>query len=138
MRLAASVCLLFSLLAAAGCGGSLPATVSGKVTLDGQPPPPNTRCSISFQPVSGERIANGNAQADGSYTLSSGDEQGIPPGDYIVVVIIGEIQDPAKLGAAAPLPPKQFAPAKYGRKETSDLKFTIKPGHNVVDLPLKS
>jgi hypothetical protein len=117
----------------AGCSGALPATVSGKVTLDGQLPPPGTFITFALADGSG-RQANSVAAADGSYSISSGDEKGLVPGEYLVLVAATEKPDPTSL--APPTAPKRLTPDKYADKKTTPFKFKVTSGHNTIDLPM--
>ncbi len=72
---AASTCLvLFALVGFGGCGGSSAslsvstAPVKGKATYKGIP---LTRGSISFEPESGGREANGTIEPDGTFVLTT-------------------------------------------------------------------
>ena len=117
-----------------GCGGGMPATVSGKVTLDGQPLPTG---NVAFHPVAGGPIAVGSIQSSGVYQVNTGTSAGLAPGEYQVTVLATK-DLPAEIPGQAPLPPEPITPAKYHNKETSGFQFTIKPGGNMIDLPLKS
>jgi hypothetical protein len=115
-----------------GCGGPYEATVSGIVTLDGEPLPSG---AVTFHAVAGGPAVIGTIGADGSYTLRTGASDGLPPGDYIVT---------AKALSGDPVPgmtPEQFddlslTPVHYGNKETTDLRVTVASGHNDLDLQL--
>ncbi len=67
--------LLFSVCGMlTGCGTSSESTVSGKVTLDGQPLSTGT---VTFHPVAGGPAAYGQIQADSSYRLKTGSAAGL-------------------------------------------------------------
>lgn len=99
-------------------------SVKGVVFLDGCPLP---EARIVFHDVTDPkkpaRRADGLAEADGSFVLSSYTAfDGVPAGDYVVTVT-----------AAAP----NAVPERYTKVQTSDLKVTVKKGANEVTLELK-
>jgi hypothetical protein len=53
----AFACVLLIVAGIVGCGGSAIDTVhlKGKVTLDGDPVPPNAQASVTFQPAAGNK-----------------------------------------------------------------------------------
>jgi hypothetical protein len=117
------------LVLVAGCGGSgLKAKVSGKVTLDNQP---LTKGSVTFSPKSAEgRIAYGEIDGSGNYTLKTNNEEGAAPGDYDVTVrATGE-------PPASDIPPPLLTPEKYANPQTSGWTFTVKPGANTFNLDM--
>lgn len=126
-------------IALAGCGGGLPASVSGRVTLDGQP---LTTGLVTFLPVASGPAAYGPVGPDGRYSIQTGGTSGLDPGDYIVTVAANAPP------AAAPPPsggPKYaepmlllVTPRRYATKETSPLKATVKPGGQTLDFQLES
>ena len=119
--------LLFCTAILTGCGGRQEATVSGTVTLDGQP---LTKGNVAFYPAgSSGTAATGTISADGTYTVATGQQAGLPAGDYVIKVVAA---DPPPDDTT---PPKLLTPEKYSRVETSPLKQTIVVGSN--DVPLK-
>jgi hypothetical protein len=123
--------LLFAILLATLCGcGGYGAKVGGKVTLNGQP---LGRGVVSYYPSGGGAAATGSIGADGSYTISTGNDEGVKPGEYTVTVFANEAP---KTGTITEEIPKQLTPAVYADKATSPLKHTIKRGENTIDLPL--
>jgi hypothetical protein len=120
--------------AVAGCSGSA-ASVSGTVTLDGQP---LTKGDVSFHPDGGSGApAYGQIDAQGRYSLSTGTEAGLAPGAYTAVVVA--TKDPPQLydKTGAEIPPIPITPGKYGSTTTSDLKVQVKPGKNDIPLALE-
>ncbi len=90
------------------------AAVSGKVKLNGQPV---VEGEIRFVP-GGElkdKAYSGALDESGNYKVPS-----IPPGEYAVTIA----------------PKKTKIPARYGKANTSGLKFTVKKGTNVFDIEL--
>jgi hypothetical protein len=120
----------------AGCGGG--GSVSGKVTLDGQP---LTSGTVTFHPIASGPVAIGTIGSDGRYELAVGQDRSVPPGEYLVTVEATEPvaaePTPAKGPPRPPAAPKRITPAKYADRATTDLRFTVKPGGNKIDLELK-
>jgi hypothetical protein len=126
---AVSLLLGMCFLALAGCG-AYESSVSGKVTLDGEPLKSGT---VVFYPASGGgAAAYGSVQADGSYTLDTGASGGLAAGEYMVTVVATTGPQPGFLFG------KMLTPERYGNVKTTDLKFTVKSGGNKIDLPLRS
>ena len=121
----ATVSLLLS-----GCGNGL-ANVSGQVTIDGQPVDGSKGSSfvtVQFVPVSGKG-ANGAGLADGNgrYSVATGSQKGVGPGEYFVTCTVrGE-----RPGVPLPDP-------KYANPKTSGLKCNVESGKNEFDIPLTS
>ncbi|MEX2175951.1 MAG: carboxypeptidase regulatory-like domain-containing protein [Pirellulaceae bacterium] len=154
---------LFSLVAvcslvgavAVGCGDGGPAlgTVSGIVTMDGQPLP---SAMVTFSPVAGEGgNAVGTTDANGKYTLATVDRQGAMIGKHKVSVttintaVMAEVVD---VPSDSPEYAKQVAggsgdaynnpqstekiPAKFNSQTTLEKEVTS--GGNTIDLKLTS
>ena len=132
---AATAVLFGMVLLVTGCGGKYESTVSGTVTLDGQP---LTSGSVKFHPVTGGPSAYAMIGADGSYSLKTGDAESLKPGTYSVTVVATE-KPPADLPRNA-MPPigRLITPEKYSRPKTTDLKYDVDAGSNEINLALKS
>lgn len=128
-RLLAILCLA---LLSTGCGRSLESGVTGVATFDGKPLP---RGSVSFYPTQQGAAAAGTIQSGGSYEILTGRTKGLSSGDYIVTVNAREPLTP-ELAAAMQLP-KSIIPDRYQDVKTTDLRCTVKPGANRIDLELK-
>ena len=132
--LAAVVCIGLS-----GCGNGL-AQVSGQVTLDGQPlhgGHGDVRVTVEFQPANGfGSTAIGLADENGNFTLGTGSQTGIPPGDYLVICSASELV--RQKGSNAVQGSRQITDPKYSDAKTSGLKFTVQAGKNVFNIPLTS
>ena len=128
----AAVCLLLG-----GCGNGL-AQVSGQVTLDGQPiraGEGDVRVTVQFQPADGVgSTAIGLADENGIYSLATGSQDGIPPGDYLVTCTASELL-PATAGSSA-RGSRRISDPKYANAKTSGLSFTVQQGKNTFDIPL--
>lgn len=118
-----------------GTGGTTGGTVTGKVTLDGGP---LTMGVVYFYPVAGGPSALGPVTKDGSYRMQIGNDLSLPAGDYLVTVEANETPPVEPGPPKPPRPGKRITPDKYAKKETTDLRVTVKPGANTIPLVLKS
>ncbi|MGD9634829.1 MAG: hypothetical protein AB7G28_07700 [Pirellulales bacterium] len=135
-----------TLLVAAGCGGpanKYDAVVTGTVTINGELANAGT---VTFQPVKAGKVAIGRIHPDGSYSLRTGQgdlrqEDGgtVEPGDYIVTVSITgpPVASEQVIPGAPPIPGASLVASKYAAKDTSDLKFTVKAGPQLINLELE-
>ncbi len=129
------VWLLTGLLAAmiVGCGGSGPATVSvsGSVTVDGEPVPEGT---IYFRDQDGGNSYAGKIR-DGQY------EAKVTPGGK-TVEIIGYREVPGKVREDNPgekTPVRQmYIPKQYNRESTLQLELPTNPNKQQEDFDLKT
>lgn len=119
-----------------GCGRSTGATVSGRVTIDGQPAPPGIR--IDYQPeVAGGSSSTGYTDADGRYVMRFNVNMlGVMPGESVVRLSI-----PMNFaGAGAPQVSEPLRgirlPDSVGRETT--LRKIVKPGHNEIDIAVET
>ena len=116
-------------LSTLGCGKDLPSTVSGKVTLDGNP---LTKGTVTFAPEGEGRIAYGEIDSSGNYTVRTLNDQGMQVGEYKVTVIAtGE-------APASDVPPPLITPAKYADAATSGFTASVAPGPNTFNFDLVS
>lgn len=112
-----------------GCGSPHDSTVSGKVTLDGQP---LTTGTVTFAPQGEGRIAYGEINASGEYAVRTLGDQGMLPGKYNVTIrATGQ-------AAESHLPPPLLTPEKYGDPATSGFTAEIKPGANSYNFDMSS
>jgi hypothetical protein len=118
-----------------GCSGPNAASVSGNVTLDGQP---LTTGMVSFYPDGDGAPASGSIDANGNYSLSTGTDVGLAPGKYIALVVATKDPPQPYDKTGAEIPPIPITPGKYGSTNTSDLRFDVKPGKNTIALNLVS
>lgn len=126
----ASVLLLSCIALILGCGGPPVGKVSGKVIYKDAPV---AEGSVIFQNGDGTVSMSANLGADGTYTVTSVDRNGLPPGEYKVAVSpskIGSGESPLAIAPGEAPPPPPAIPAKYHSIETSDLKATVKAGDN--------
>jgi len=121
-----------------GCNGTS-ATVSGTVTLDGEPVEgsPELYGTVSFYREDGSGApAVGIIKSAGSYTLATGSQQRLEPGKYNVAVSVKKIHPPAEPGGLTR--PERVSPEKYSKPATSGLAREVKPGNNTFDFALSS
>ena len=123
-----------TLFALTGCGGAYDATAYGTVTVNGERLSSGT---VAFNPVSPGPPALGAVNSDSTYTIKTGLEDGLPPGDYVVTVIASERNLEIPAGGGPPVPGKMLTPLEYSAVSTSDLRFTVEPGENEITLELK-
>jgi hypothetical protein len=138
LRLRDPIFKLAILLAAvsSGCSGPNAASVSGSVTLDGQP---LTTGMVGFYPDGGSGApANGQIDVNGRYALSTGSDTGLSPGKYVAVVVATKDPPQPYDKTGAEIPPIPITPAKYGSTTTSDLRIEVKAGKNDIPLALQS
>jgi hypothetical protein len=129
--LALLVCVSIS-----GCGGTYDASVSGAVTLDGNAVP---RGTVAYIPAGGGPAAYSPIQENGSYSLRTGRESGLPPGEYLVTVTSNEVPAQFESKDGRPMPPgKAITPLWYRSKDTSGLKYSVVSGANEINLELTS
>jgi hypothetical protein len=120
---------------ASGCGGSLESQVSGTVTLDGKP---MSEGNVVFHPAESGTPAYGSIDAEGKYSVKTGQGKGIIPGEYIAVVkLTSEVEQSSGEVAEEKLP-TLLSPKVYAMKQTSPLRYTVKPGKQTIDLALDS
>ena len=139
-----AICVLF--VTAHGCGGpayEYDSVVTGTVTVDGELANSGT---VTFHPVKEGRPAIGRIHPDGSYSLRTGQgdlkqEDGgtVMSGEYLVTV---NITAPPAEGAVVaeggpPIPGPSLIASKYAQKGTTELRFTVKPGPQVIVLNLE-
>ena len=140
------VCLI-----AVGCGPGGPqlGTVTGRVTLDGQPV---TNGLVTFTPVEGGRAASGKTDASGQYELVGVGGRGAVVGQHrVTVTTLPEAAAVAEMSSDSAEYEKQamgdtsaydsarveeLIPARYNT--TSELTEEVKAGSNVIDLVLTS
>jgi hypothetical protein len=138
LRPLSSLLLLLILSFTSGCGNGL-ASVSGAVTLDGQPVigGPDKYGTVSFSREGGGG-ATGVAIIDGSgrYELKTGAQSGIEPGAYQVAIAIKRISPGANEYAETKA--TLISPAKYGSIPSSGLRADVKQGRNTINFDLVS
>ncbi len=138
-------------LACIGCGPDGPelGTVSGKVTMDGQP---LTNGLITFEPEAGGRASIGKTDSNGQYKLIRVEREGAEIGSHKVsVTTITEAEAVEDMGSDSDAYAKQAMgdasaydsaevaepiPARYN--VSTELVKEVKAGDNTIDLELTS
>ncbi|WP_417386336.1 carboxypeptidase regulatory-like domain-containing protein [Gimesia sp.] len=133
LKLCGLNCLIYLMLT--GCGNSGPdlATVTGNITLDGQPV---ADARVEFSPSEG-RTSVGTTNADGVYELQfSIDRAGAMIGHHSVKITTERAATGGEGGE--PLVPgsKELLPPVYNSK--SRLTAEVSPGENTIDFSLQS
>lgn len=124
LKLSIWLCVL---LTCVGCGAGNWGTATGTAHLDGQP---MQKGMVTFQPVASGPSAYAQIAGNGSFKAMTGAREGLPAGDYVITVIDQTVPEYGEIAQIT-------TPAKYASVTTSDLKATIKPGPNTVELQLK-
>jgi hypothetical protein len=123
---------MFVPLLAASCGGTGFPTVTGTVTLDGDPLPD---AFVEFYPTDGiGSVCYGRTNAAGQYDMKfSVSKKGVMPGEYLVRIHTGDLVD--DMGTIRRIP--EVVPEQYNQK--SELSVTVTAGRsNVFEFPLSS
>jgi hypothetical protein len=92
---------------------------------------------VEFAPVGGGPAARGKIDENGRFVLSTGTRPGAAAGEYQVAVVQLVVAD----GAAAHVSGHKAAhvvPAKYGRFESSGLKFVVQPESNDLEIVIET
>lgn len=131
------ICCLGLLLT--GCGSEYGSTVSGTVTLDGEPLPADVIGTVVFIPKQGGPPATGRITDGSQYVISTGRGKGLFPGEYSVTIGANEPSGVSRGPNGGPPPSgKQLTPRRYRQMRTSGLVFTVEPGSNNIDIDLTS
>lgn len=124
--------LLFAaLVASLGCAKSNTATVTGNVTVDGEPAKVG---AVSFFAVDGRAPTAGAQIADGRYSAQ------VKPGKCMVQVRVSKVVGKKKIYDTPESPVREIwaevLPAKYNDK--TELSLDVEPGENQQDYDLKT
>jgi hypothetical protein len=123
--------LFLACVALVGCGKSNLATVSGTITVDGEPAKVG---AISFFAVDGRAPTAGAQIVDGQYSAE------VRPGKCFVQVRVSKVVGKKKLYDTPDSPVREVwaevLPAKYN--DATTLEFEVKPGENKQDYDLKT
>jgi hypothetical protein len=144
VHLLLTACLILTLFALAGCGGSGLATVEGKVTVDGHPA---TAGRVVFRSADGKSTVIANIATDGSYRALD------VPQEDMKVTVAGltrlertRIQRGAGKGKksseseamAKEIESSPKIPERYQDPEASGLTCTVKSGTNTYNIEISS
>ena len=127
--------LFVAMASCLGCGSVYDSQVSGVVILDGIP---LERGIVAFYPKQKGPVAHGIIQADGSYTVFTGREEGMPSGDYDVTIVSTEAAEPNSNGTGPPPPGRRLTSEHLSDRKTTDLHYTIEPGNNKIEIQIES
>lgn len=133
-----------------GCSGENVGSVTGKVTMDGQPLP---NAIVTFTPQAGGRTGTGKTDANGQYKLVFAGGEGATIGMNKVsvttapeTVAVTETSSDSEAyaqqamgGSASDYDTAKVTepiPARYNKN--TELTFEVKSGSNVYDIELKS
>ncbi len=133
-----------------GCGGEDLGSVTGKVTMDGQPLP---NAIVTFVPEGGGRTGIGKTDANGEYTLVFAGGEGATIGkNKVAVTTAPEAAEVSGMRSDSPEYAAQASggtmsdyskpaviekiPARYNK--STELTFDVTSGSNVYDIELKS
>lgn len=111
----------------------MPASVSGAVSVDGQPV---NKGKVTFIPVGPGQMAIGAIDTDGTYEVMTNREEGLGVGEYKVAIVAREMEVSEEGGP--PMQGNYIVPKRYGLAETSGLQYTVESGHNEIDFELSS
>ena len=115
----------------AGCQPSNMGSVSGKVTLDGEPV---SEALLQFKPLSGGGNSMAKTNETGFYTLSyTRDVEGAEVGEHEVRINSGWPGLNGSPGGPGWVPER--VPPKYNQK--TELKAKVKPGSNTMNFELE-
>jgi hypothetical protein len=144
--IARRLCLAAIALTLLGCGRSGPAywSIGGKVTFQGKPV---GSASIRFcNPKAGIDVVE-SLDAEGQYTVVTGDRKGLPEGPYQVAVMpkldFSKLKCepdgrpiPSTMPSSSERNPPNI-PQKYHDPATSGLTVTVKPASNTFDVDMQ-
>jgi len=121
--------------AVAGCQPGVGATATGVVTFNGKPAPAGVM--VTFQPqVANSSASIGITDSTGRYDLRFNARiRGVMPGESVVSLAI--VNEPDAEGrVAVPDALKGIRiPSAYGQR--SELRRTVKPGANMIDIDIE-
>ena len=127
---------LLAVAVLAGCGrGEVLGRITGKVTFQGQPVSEGV---ILFRNKQKAIYMTADLKPDGTYVVRRASGEGLPPGDY-EVMIQPPLED-APMGPALEPPkikPYPNIPQKYRSYESSGLSVTVHEGENPFDVDMK-
>lgn len=136
MKRVSLACMLLAIVAV-GCGRrGMESTVSGTVTVAGEPVPAGVE--VEFLPQTpGASPSKGLTDASGRYILKfNAYVAGAMPGDHVVSVSLSRVSNPdGTPGGVAPGLEQVHIPAAYSGS-TSPLRYSVQPGRNVIDIDI--
>jgi hypothetical protein len=133
-----AVFVLAALPLALGCGGSKQLPVSGTVKFDGKP---LEGAAVGFVPRDQGSIGSGATNAQGEFTIESGNQQGLLPGSYRVTIskkITTGIDFKTERVSPGGIQVKSLIPVIYGDPEKTPLSAEVQSGKIRFDFDLSS
>jgi hypothetical protein len=126
------------LLGGVSCSGGGPAAlnpVKGKLLYKDQP---IGGAVVSFHPTGGgDALAArpvGMTKEDGTFSLTTGQAEGAPAGEYVVTVVWpGEAGGKKKVMSTAPPETVDRLQGAYANRDTSSIKAEVKKGENQLE-----
>jgi len=136
------LCAAIALPVVLGCNGAVKeqdAGVQGTVTIDGELA---VQGVVAFHSEEGGAVAYGTIHKDGSYALRIGqgqrsdlDNSKIYPGKYTATVAITTPSlSPQGNEEGLPKPAPRVTDAKFSDKTTSELKYEVVAGRNIINI----
>jgi hypothetical protein len=126
--------LIVAVILSPGCSGNNFATVEGTVSLDGKNLDGG---SVTFSPVAGGPLSFGSIASDGSFHLQTATIQEVVPGQYVATVSYRRGR-PSPGMSDREVEALEKVPVRYCNQNTSDLRFSVKPGHNSLVIKMTS
>ncbi|MFO0903807.1 MAG: hypothetical protein U0939_12450 [Pirellulales bacterium] len=138
---AVSALSVFVLVLAVGCGDGGPATasVTGKLTIGGQPA---NDVTVNFNPVDPNGVPASGVVSNGTYTLSSGStgKAGAVPGKYKITLTqnasAATEEAYSASGGNAPSAPKAPFAAEFADPGKTTIEKEVKAGSNTIDIDI--
>lgn len=143
VRNAISVLGVVGVLLASGCNSSTEATLSGTVLVEGELA---SSGQVTLHPVKEGPTACGRIHRDGSYVVKIGqgnrdnpDASTIPPGDYVVTVVVLREPRPNEASQSGPpLPGDRWSDPIYADRDSTPLRVSVGAGRQLLPLDLKA
>ena len=131
-RLAGACLFAVMTICTVGCGGA--PNVTGVVTYKGKP---LTHGTVIFRPEDGGNgpQAVGDIGTNGEFKLTTGTDQPIQPGKYLVLIQCFE-KVPV-VADAMPKAPESLIPERFRQPEATPFRFEIKAGVNRCQFDLE-
>lgn len=118
------------LATAISCGNGME-KLTGKITVGGEPPPPELGGAVSFFPQAGAS-AMAPLREDGTFEMTTGSQKGLKPGEYQVAI--------GTWFGNLPMTPSPTHPSwthkKYAKRQTSGLTITVPVEGNHIEWDL--
>lgn len=127
------ICL--TVLASVSCSSSSSLSpVRGKVIYQNQP---LSGALVTFHPKGESNLktipSTGLTDNEGTFTLTTGDKGGAPPGEYVITIICSEDVKGKKAISTGPVETKDRLNGAYADKNSSKIFVTVKPGENQLE-----